>query len=70
MVVTGSGGTEGREPRPDPISRAYYDRTRAEGKEHNAALICLGRHRCDVLDAVLRNGTRDRQGPCCGWTTA
>jgi len=39
----------------DPASRAYYDRKRAEGKKHNAALICLARRRCDVLHAMLRN---------------
>jgi hypothetical protein len=39
----------------DPTSRAYYDRKRAEGKKHNAALICLARRRCDVLFAMLRN---------------
>lgn len=41
--------------RSDPVSRAYYDRKRAEGKKHNAALICLSRRRCDVLFAMLRN---------------
>uniref|UniRef100_UPI003F498173 IS110 family transposase n=1 Tax=Amycolatopsis sp. CA-096443 TaxID=3239919 RepID=UPI003F498173 len=41
----------------DPVSRAYYDRKRAEGKKHNAALICLARRRCDVLFAMLRNHT-------------
>ncbi|MGW4064529.1 IS110 family transposase [Amycolatopsis sp. NPDC004747] len=45
----------------DPTSRAYYDRKRAEGKKHNAALICLARRRCDVLYAMLRNGTHYRQ---------
>jgi transposase len=44
----------------DPVSRAYYDRKRAEGKKHNAALICLARCRCDVLYAMLRNGTHYR----------
>ncbi len=39
----------------DPVSRAYYDRKRAEGKRHNAALICLARRRCDVLYAMLRD---------------
>jgi transposase len=39
----------------DPASRTYYDRKRAEGKKHNAALICLARRRCDVLFAMLRN---------------
>jgi hypothetical protein len=28
----------------DPTSRAYYDRKRAEGKKHNAALICNSAH--------------------------
>jgi transposase len=39
----------------DPASRAYYDRKRAEGKKHNAALICLARRRCDVIFAMLRD---------------
>jgi transposase len=39
----------------DPTSRAYYDRKRAEGKKHNAALICLARRRCDVLYAMLKH---------------
>lgn len=39
----------------DPVSRTYYDRKRAEGKKHNAALICLARRRCDVLFAMLRD---------------
>lgn len=39
----------------DPTSRAYYDRKRAEGKRHNAALICLARRRCDVLYAMIKN---------------
>lgn len=41
--------------RTDPTSRAYYDRKRAEGKKHNAALICLARRRCDVLHAMLKH---------------
>ena len=45
----------------DPTSRAYYDRKRAQGKRHNAALICLARRRCDVLHAMLRHGTLYRQ---------
>ena len=43
--------------RCDPESRAYYDRKRAAGKKHNAALICLARRRCDVIYAMLRDGT-------------
>jgi transposase len=37
-----------------PPSRAYYDRKRAAGKKHNAALICLARRRLDVIHAMLR----------------
>lgn len=42
----------------DSTSRSYYDHKRAEGKKHNAALICLARRRCDVLHAMLKNKTR------------
>lgn len=41
----------------DPESHAYYERKRAQGKRHNAALICLARRRCDVLYAMLKHGT-------------
>jgi hypothetical protein len=41
----------------DPTSRAYYDRKRAQGKKHNAALVCLARRRIDVLHAMLKHGT-------------
>ncbi|WP_035771415.1 IS110 family transposase [Arthrobacter sp. Br18] len=41
----------------DPISRTYYDRKIAQGKRHNQALIALARRRCDVLFAMLRDGT-------------
>lgn len=41
----------------DPISRAYYDRKITQGKRHNQALIALARRRCDVLFAMLRDGT-------------
>lgn len=49
----------------DPTSRAYYDRKRAQGKKHNAALVCLARRRIDVLHAMLKHGTlyEDRSGP-------
>ena len=40
-----------------PGLSAYYDRKRAEGKRHNAALICLARRRCDVIHAMLRTHT-------------
>lgn len=41
----------------DPASRAYYERKIAQGKRHNQALIALARRRCDVLFAMLRDGT-------------
>ena len=37
-----------------PESKAFYDRKRAEGKRHNAALICLARRRCNVFLAMIR----------------
>jgi len=37
----------------DPESRAFCERKRAEGKRHNAAIICLARRRCDVILAML-----------------
>ena len=40
-----------------PDSKAYYQRKRAEGKRHNAAVICLARRRCDVILAMLRTAT-------------
>jgi transposase len=43
--------------RADPVSRAYYDRKRGEGKRHNAALICLARRRTDVLYAMIKTKT-------------
>ena len=44
-----------------PGSKAFYDRKRAEGKRHNAALICLARRRCNVILAMLR--TRQPYNP-------
>ena len=46
----------------DPAAKAFYDRKRAEGKRHNAALICLARRRCDVILAMLRTGQPYRAG--------
>ena len=41
----------------DPVSRAYYERKICQGKRHNQALIALARRRCDVLFAMLRDGS-------------
>jgi transposase len=47
----------------DPASRTYYDRKRAAGKRHNAALICLARRRVDVIFAMLRDRTPYQHPP-------
>lgn len=41
----------------DSVSKAYYDRKRAEGKRHNAAVMCLARRRLNVLYAMVKTGT-------------
>ena len=48
-----------------PPSRAYYERKTSEGKRHNQALLCLARRRCDVLFAMLKNGTFYDTGLAC-----
>jgi hypothetical protein len=42
---------------------AYYARKIHEGKRHNQALLCLARRHCDVLYAMIRNGTFYDAGP-------
>ncbi|MCC0017641.1 MAG: IS110 family transposase [Rhodobiaceae bacterium] len=38
----------------DPLSKAYYDRKRSEGKHHTQALIALARRRVNVVWAMLQ----------------
>jgi len=40
--------------RTDPLSKAFYQRKRTEGKRHHQALIALARRRINVLYALLR----------------
>ncbi|WP_396350754.1 transposase [Kocuria atrinae] len=40
-----------------PISKAYYDRKRAEGKRRNTAVIWLTHRCCNVICAMPRDGT-------------
>jgi transposase len=40
-----------------PVSRAYYDRKRAEGKSHKQAVLSLARSRANVLWATIRDGS-------------
>lgn len=46
-----------------PPARAYYRKKTAQGKRHSQALLCLARRRCDVLYAMLRNGTLYQHPP-------
>jgi len=41
----------------DPVSKTYYEKKRAEGKKHNAAVICLDRRRLNVMFAMVRDGS-------------
>jgi transposase len=41
----------------DERSKAYYEKKRAEGKKHSAAVLALARRRVDVFYAMLTNGT-------------
>lgn len=40
-----------------PLSRAHYDRKRAEGKNHKQAVLSLARRRANVLWAMIRGGS-------------
>ena len=40
-----------------PDARAYYQRKRAEGKRHNAAVVCVARRRCNIIPATLKTQT-------------
>ncbi|MBB2506515.1 IS110 family transposase [Amycolatopsis echigonensis] len=46
-----------------PISKAYYQRKRAEGKRHEQALLCLARRRLNVIWAMLRDDTGYHASP-------
>ncbi len=43
--------------RHDPDARAYYQHKRAQGKKHNAAVICVARRRCNIILAMLKTRT-------------
>ena len=46
-----------------PASRTFYDRKRAEGKNHKQALIALARRRITTLWAMLRDRTTYQEPP-------
>ncbi len=39
-----------------PVSKAFYERKRAEGKSHKQAVVALARRRLNVLWALIRDG--------------
>jgi transposase len=39
-----------------PPARDYHARKRAQGKKHNAAILCLARRRCDLIHKTLTTG--------------
>ena len=41
----------------DEWSAWYYNKKRAEGKEHRQAILALARHRTDIIYAMLKNGS-------------
>ena len=41
--------------RSDPLAREYYDKKRAEKKNHNAAVMCLARRRLKIMYAIVRD---------------
>ena len=42
--------------RSDPVSQAYYQRKRDQGKRHNQAVLALAHRRILTLHAMIRNG--------------
>lgn len=52
----------------NPESRAYYQRKRAEGKNHKQAVLCLARRRINVIWALLRDETEYRPRQVAGGT--
>ena len=39
-----------------PVSRAYYQRKRQQGKRHNQVVLALAHRRILTLHAMIRNG--------------
>ena len=42
--------------RSDPVSRAYYQRKRDQGKRHNQAVLALAHRRILTMHAMIRDG--------------
>ena len=43
-------------PRSVPVSQAYYQRKRDQGKRHNQAVLALAHRRILTLHAMIRDG--------------
>ncbi|MDR6685728.1 hypothetical protein J2Y41_001283 [Arthrobacter sp. 1088] len=48
---------------PPPGVQGLLRKKRAQGKKHNAAVICLARRRCDVIFSMLKHGTLYEEKP-------
>ena len=56
--------------RSDPVSRAYYQRKRDQGKRHNQAVLALAHRRILTLHAMIRNNTLYNPQPATKLPTA
>ena len=56
--------------RSDPVSRAYYQRKRDQGKRHNQAVLALAHRRILTLHAMIRNHTLYTPQPATKLPTA
>lgn len=72
MVFPEQAGTRSAHSQPDwdaschdAVSNDYYAKKRAEGKKHNAAVICLARRRLNVMSRYLLGVTVFRQDMQC-----
>lgn len=53
----------------DSLWKAYYDQKQAEGKQQNAAVLCLARRQLNVLFAMVKDrGLLRGEDPGCGLT--
>ena len=56
--------------RSDPVSQAYYQRKRQQGKRHNQAVLALAHRRILTLHAMIRNHTLYTPQPATKLPTA
>ena len=56
--------------RADPVSRAYYERKRTQGKRPGQAVLALAHRRVLTLHAMIRNDTLYNPQPAQPLATA